>query len=183
MYKRWNIFNGSTSEVQKARQLSEDLKKADRDERLELYKLMVEMADRVSQRRQVANSFYLSINTLLVGGSAYLGTNTASARTTLLISLVGVMVCIYWVKAIESYKTLNTAKFSIINEIENSLVIKPFTDEWAKLDPDGDGKRHKPFHETEKFVPRVFVGMYAFQVVALLPWAAIWQWLLSNACG
>lgn len=167
----------------KAVQLADDLKKADRAERLELYKLMVEMADRVSQRRQVANSFYLSINTLLVGGSAYLGTTTASTRTTLLISLAGVMVCTYWVKAIESYKTLNTAKFSVINEIEKNLVIKPFTDEWAKLDPDGDGKRHKPFHETEKFVPRVFVGMYAFQVLALLPWEAIWRWFLSKACG
>lgn len=183
MSGRWKIFRSSTSDAQKALQVAEDLKKADRAERLELYKLMVEMADRVSQRRQVANSFYLSINTLLVGGSAYLGTTTASTRTTLLISLAGVMVCIYWVKAIESYKTLNTAKFSIINEIENSLVIKPFTDEWAKLDPDGDGKRHKPFHETEKFVPRVFMGMYAFQVVALLPWGTIWQWLLSRACG
>lgn len=153
----WRIFRGANSIADKSAQLADGLKKADRAERLELYKLMVEMADRVSQRRQVANSFYLSINTLLVGGSAYLGATTASTRTTLLVSLAGVMVCIYWIRAIESYKTLNTAKFSIINEIEDGLVIKPFTDEWAKLDPNGDGKRHKPFHETERFVPRVFV--------------------------
>jgi hypothetical protein len=178
----WGFLNNPVKDVQKTLQVAEDLKKADRAERLELYKLMVEMADRVSQRRQVANSFYLSINTLLVGGSAYLGTTTASARTTLLISIAGVLVCTYWVKAIESYKTLNTAKFSIINEIETSLVIKPFTDEWSRLDPDGDGKRHKPFHETEKFVPRVFVGMYAFQVIALIPWGSIWQWFFSKAC-
>lgn len=179
---RWRILRSGKSIKDRSAQIADDFKKADRAERLELYKLMVEMADRVSQRRQVANSFYLSINTLLVGGSAYLGTTTASFRTTLLMSLSGILVCIYWVKAIESYKTLNTAKFAIINEIETSLVIKPFTDEWARLDPDGNGKRHKPFHETEKFVPRVFVGMYLFQAVALIPWASIWQWLLARAC-
>jgi hypothetical protein len=146
----WGFLNNPVKDVQKTLQVAEDLKKADRAERLELYKLMVEMADRVSQRRQVANSFYLSINTLLVGGSAYLGTTTASARTTLLISIAGVLVCTYWVKAIESYKTLNTAKFSIINEIETSLVIKPFTDEWSRLDPDGDGKRHKTLPRNRK---------------------------------
>jgi hypothetical protein len=178
----WRILGGAKSTADKSVQVTDDLKKADRAERLELYKLMVEMADRVSQRRQAANSFYLSINTLLVGGSAYLGTTTASVRTTLLVSLAGTLVSIYWVKAIESYKTLNNAKFSIINTIEESLVIRPFTDEWAKLDPDGDGKRHKPFHVTEKFVPKVFMGMYAFQVLAIIPWSVIWRRILASAC-
>lgn len=163
-------------------QVSDEAKKADRAERLELYKLLVEMADRVSQRRQAANSFYLTINTLLVGGSAYLGTTTPSARTGLLTSLAGVLVCSYWSKAIESYKTLNTAKFAVINEIELSLIAQPFTDEWAKLDPDGDGVRHKPFHVTEKVVPWVFVGMYLFQAASLLPWGSMWRRLLASAC-
>lgn len=158
--------------------LEADIAKADRAERLELYKLMVEMADRVSQRRQTANSFYLSINTLLVSGSAYLGTTSSPARTTLLISVAGISICAYWIKSIHSYKTLNEAKFSIINQIEASLVVKPFTDEWARLDPDGDGIRHKPFHEIEKIVPRVFVVMYAFQALTLLPWNSIKEYLL-----
>lgn len=155
---------------------------ADRAERLDLYKLMVEMADRVSQRRQTANSFYLSINTLLVGGSAYLGSTSPSWKSTILISVAGTLVCIYWHRSIESYKTLNDAKFAVINEVERDLVVKPFTDEWSKLDPDGDGKRHKPFHKTEKLVPRVFFGVYAFQAVTLLPWGSAWRHLLSSIC-
>ncbi|RDD97660.1 hypothetical protein DTW92_07525 [Paracoccus pantotrophus] len=37
---------------------------------LEIYKMLVEMADRVSQRRQSANSFYLTVNTAIIGGAA-----------------------------------------------------------------------------------------------------------------
>lgn len=78
-----------------------DLAKADRTERLEIYKLMVEMADRVSQRRQAANSFYLSINTLLITASAYIGTTAASGRIPFLVCFAGVTISLLWIKAIE----------------------------------------------------------------------------------
>ena len=146
-------------------------KTADRTERLEVYKLMVEMADRVSQRRQAANSFYLTLNTLLVGGSAYLGATPVTARSTVLVPVAGILVSFYWIKAIDSYKTLNTAKFKVINSIEERLVEKPFTMEWRELDPDGDGKRHKPFHKTERIIPKVFMALYVFTALEPLPWA------------
>ena len=39
---------------------------------LEQYKLYVEMADRISARRQTANSFFLSINTAIIALISYL---------------------------------------------------------------------------------------------------------------
>ena len=38
---------------------------------LEIYKIYVEMTDRISTRRQSANSFFLSINTLLIALVGY----------------------------------------------------------------------------------------------------------------
>ena len=38
---------------------------------LEQYKLYVEMADRISSRRQISNSFFLSINTAIVALMGY----------------------------------------------------------------------------------------------------------------
>lgn len=162
-------------------QTATDRRKAEQAERLEQYKLMVEMADRVSQRRQAANSFYLSINTILVGGSAYFGGGTPPLKAALLVSLAGVLVCRYWSRSILSYKTLNTAKFGVINDMELNLVERPFTEEWVRLDPDGDGKKHNSFYETEKFVPRVFLGIYAFQAVTAIPWQSLWQPLVAFA--
>lgn len=138
-------------------------------ERLDIYKLMVEMADRVSQRRQAANNFYLSINTVLVGGSSFLKTLAPNSVTLAILAVAGFAICALWHQNIQSYKTLNGAKFGVINEIETRLVEQPFHAEWAILDPDGDGKRHKSFHKIEGLVPWVFAAVYAVQALALVP--------------
>jgi hypothetical protein len=144
-------------------------------ERLEIYKMLVEMADRVSQRRQSANNFYLSVNTALVGGSAYLRTLEPNDFTVVVLSIAGMAICTLWSRNILSYKTLNEAKFAVINDIEDKLAEQPFLDEWRKLDPDGDGKRHKPFHKVEGAVPWVFAAVYLTQAASLIPWARVFQ--------
>ena len=148
--------------------------------KLELYKLAVEMADRVSQRRQTANSFYLSINTLLVGGSAYLGTLRPSADTISIVSLAGVAICVLWGWNIASYQTLNSAKFKVIHDLEQSLPSQLFKEEWEKLDPDGDGKRHRPFHKVEGLVPWVFGLVYVVQTLIVVPWAQVARALFKH---
>ncbi|MCO5156866.1 MAG: hypothetical protein M9945_08945 [Aquamicrobium sp.] len=152
---------------------SERLSDREASERLEIYKMLVEMADRVSQRRQEANGFYLSINTLLVGGSAYLGTIASTGRSVTLISVAGFAICFLWVWNIGSYKTLNAAKFAIITDVETRMVEQPFAAEWEKLDPDKDGKRHRPFHKVEVLVPWVFTSVYAIQILSEVPWAKL----------
>ncbi len=155
-------MNESSSEVDYAR-----------SERMELYKLMVEMADRVSQRRQSSNSFYLSINTLLFSGSAYIGMSDSSVNQILAIGISGILISWLWMRSIESYRNLNAAKFKIINELEANFSYSPFTREWQELDPDGDGVRHRPFHTVEKLVPRVFILIYILHSLFLAPWSGV----------
>lgn len=137
---------------------------------------MVEMADRVSQRRQAANSFYLSVNTVVAGGSAYLGTLSPSQTSALTVCIAGFAICALWIRNIGSYKTLNAAKFEVINDLEKSLPYQPFTIEWSKLDPDKDGVRHRPFHSVEVTVPWVFILVYALQTASILK---LQEWTLS----
>lgn len=100
-----------------------------KNDNLEIYKLLVEMADRVSQRRQSANSFYLTVNTALIGGSSFLAQKSQSLSSILTIALAGIAVSILWVWNIQSYKTLNEAKFKVITQIEDSFQFSPFKDE------------------------------------------------------
>lgn len=153
----------------------------DHKERLELYKLLVEMADRVSQRRQAANSFYLSVNTLLVGSSAYLGAIESDAMDIPVMPIAGMAICALWIMNITSYKTLNEAKFFVINAIEEKFVERPFHDEWKKLDPDQDGKRHRPFHKVEGVVPWVFIAVYLVQASKLIPWRQLGNSICASA--
>lgn len=140
---------------------------------LEIYKMLVEMADRVSQRRQSANSFYLTVNTAIIGGAAYLSQSVFGSLGTSAVSAAGIAICTLWIRAVVSYKSLNAAKFEVITMIEDRFPVKPYQDEWRILDVDGDGKRHRPFHETEVLVPIVFMCVHTVQFFAEVPWCLI----------
>ena len=47
----------------------------------EQYKLYVEMADRISQRRMNANTFFISVNTLLCAVTSFLNDASATWKT------------------------------------------------------------------------------------------------------
>jgi hypothetical protein len=92
----------------------------------ELYKLAVEMADRISARRGTANSFFLTVNT---GLAALLG----SAELRWYVALAGVAFATTWWALLKSYRDLNTAKFEIILAMEEQLPVRVYGDEWDRL--------------------------------------------------
>lgn len=102
-----------------------------------------------------------------------MGAITPDAMGLLVMQIAGISICALWVMNITSYKTLNEAKFSVINAIEQKFVEQPFHDEWRKLDPDQDGRRHRPFHKVEGVVPWVFIFVYLIQTARLIPWGRL----------
>jgi hypothetical protein len=110
----------------------------------DIYKILIDMADKVSQRRQNANSFYLSVNTAITGASAYLSASTTGAANVLVISLAGILVCLSWKRSIDSYKDLNSGTFHVITELEKVLPIPAFTAEWGVLRRGEDKSRYRP---------------------------------------
>src|ERR1700737_4596243 len=50
------------------------------------------MADKVSQRRQNGNNFYLSVNTGIIGASAYIFSISQGAINIIIISVAGLAV-------------------------------------------------------------------------------------------
>lgn len=111
-------------------------------QRLELYKLAVEMADRVSARRATANSFFVAVNGALAAVVGLAGWSTKSDHYGLIITaLAGITLSIAWWLLIEYYRPLNRPKFEVINEMENRLPEKPFTTEWAALKPEDDANK------------------------------------------
>src|SRR5215211_808801 len=95
---------------------------------LELYKLAVEMDDRVSARRATANAFFLTVNTALL---AFV--SSGSLNVLWLVALAGIAFSGAWWMLLKSYRELNKAKFDVITEMENHLEVKVFDDEWKML--------------------------------------------------
>lgn len=142
----------------------------------EQYKLYVEMADRISARRQTANSYFLTVNTALLGFIGYVTTKDTGDYLWLL-GVVGIALCYLWYRLIRSYRDLNTAKFNVIHEIEKRLPLSPYDAEWEAMGRGDDSQRYKPFTHIETGVPWVFVVLHSFVFFRTFPWALFRTWL------
>jgi len=135
---------------------------------LDLYKVAVEMADRVSARRATANAFFLTAQTAFV---AVVGLSTPTLRhaplwTTLAVSLAGVTMSLCWWLQLRSYRDLNRAKFAVINSIEKSLPIKVYSDELLALESPPRRFKYLELGVTERIIPGVFIALYALLIIS-----------------
>ncbi len=145
--------------------MTEDNK--DKGQYLELYKLAVEMADRVSARRATANAFFLTVNTALL---AFV--SSGSLNLLWLVALAGIALSATWWVLLKSYRDLNAAKFQVITEMENNLDAKIFDDEWRRLKenrPEGWWGKYAEFGAVERFVPFIFAALYAAVFISAMP--------------
>jgi len=125
---------------------------------LELYKLAVEMADRVSARRATANAFFLTVNTALL---AFVSSGVEDVFWV--VALAGIALSGAWWVLLKSYRDLNEAKFDVITEMEKNLEAQVFGDEWERLERRRESwrGRYAEFGAVERFVPLVFALLYA----------------------
>ncbi|MFD9367149.1 hypothetical protein ACFWA6_05485 [Streptomyces sp. NPDC060020] len=146
---------------------------SERAEVLDLYKLAVEMADRISARRGTANAFFLSVQTTFVALVSFGFPEFSESPwwAAAAVALAGVTLSATWWLQLRSYRDLNTAKFKGINKIEERLPVKIFADEWEELKRDpiaGWRKRYAELGDSERIVPRVFVAAHLILLVGTL---------------
>jgi hypothetical protein len=130
---------------------------------LEQYKLCVEMADRISARRALANAFFLTLNSVLITSA---GTGRIALahcpRGWLAIGLVGALAqCGTWVLLLRSYRQLNSTKFGVIAALEQRLPAAPFSRaEWQSLGSGRSWRTHLPLTRVERWLPVLFAVGY-----------------------
>lgn len=133
----------------------------------EQYKLYVEMADRMGQRRALANTYFLSINSALLAFVGFLSTNSTS-EFSWAVAFAGMANSFLWNRLVVSYYRLSSAKFRIIHYLEGRLPYSLFDAEWAILRR--DPWAHESLSSIERRVPLVFLAMYAFVFLRSFHW-------------
>lgn len=136
------------------------------DHTMRQYELCVELADRISQRRGAANTFFLTFNTLAVGALSGVS-NFAPARAIIILCFAGMLLCVIWAVLLLSYRRLNTAKFKVIGLLEERLPASPlWAAEWKALGEGKDYSKYIPLTFVETWIPIIFGLVYL--AVALL---------------
>lgn len=139
---------------------------------LEQYKLYVDSALKVSEQRGNANTFFLTLHTLLVGaiGLIFQARFQPDPRWLILVPVAAALtLCWVWYRLLISYQQLNSAKFVVIREFENRLPAQPFVSaEWYVLGEGNDPELYRPFTTVEKWVPFIFAFLYILSALAFI---------------
>lgn len=138
---------------------------------LQMYQLYLEMADRISTRREKANTFFLTLNTGMIAFLGYLvgvGQLSYSQSWLSFVSISGIVICYLWHKIIRSYRNLNTAKFKVIHEIERLLPLKPYDAEWEYVGRGVKPKLYVPLTHVEAAIPLVFLILHLSVMIWLV---------------
>jgi len=128
-----------------------------RNHTLEIYKLYLDLSDKLSSRRQSVNSFFLTLNSFIIGLLGYGKIASSSTAATpeffWIISLLGMVICVVWFKIIQAYKHIMRSKFIVIHHIEQQLPLATYEAEWQLL---RENNGYQPLTHFEMIVPWIF---------------------------
>jgi len=140
---------------------------------LEQYKIYLTGMEKISDRRQKANEFFLALNAALVTILGFVITKQNEGDHIPIVKLAavaGMLICYLWYRMVRSYKGLNEGKFKVIHMIEARLPLALYDTEWEIM---GRGKNRKiywPFTHIELLVPWIFIGIYVVLIMAAFFW-------------
>ncbi|HET8660121.1 MAG TPA: hypothetical protein VFM55_14125 [Micromonosporaceae bacterium] len=137
---------------------------------LDQYKVYVEMTDRISARRGLTNTFFLSFNTLVVATvGAFIKDSSVKSIYLEFPLAVLLLQCVAWFWLLRSYRQLNLAKFVVIGALEERLPASPYwRAEWKALGEGRDPARYWPLTHLEQWIPVSFAVVYASALAVAL---------------
>lgn len=135
---------------------------------LEEYKLFVDTSEKLVARRQTVNTFFLSVNALLLSALGMIAKEVITMRIAFIgviaIGLAGILLCVAWRRLVHSYRQLNAGKFVVIHLLEQYLPAALFKAEWKALGEGKDKKKYTPFTKTEATIPIVLIVLYGIAI-------------------
>ena len=143
---------------------------------LDQYKLYVQTSETLVDRRQKANTYYLSVNSCFITVYAIFISSSINnffkLQIGIIITLLGIFLCSSWKKAIRTYGNLNSGKFKVINAIERKLPANLFDAEWKALSDQLNNQTYVTFTKSEQDVPLIFTISYilflGFTVISVI---------------
>lgn len=151
------------------------------------FKLIYESAEKVTDRRIALNKFNYSICTAIFLAIAFLWNwslkndeyDFAGIFMAMILSIIAAIFTFYWIRQIKDYKSLNNAKFNVINGMSKKLFFpnesndikidsyEPFTKEWEELKSLSAIQEEKRFKiialkssNLEYFIPNAFRAIF-----------------------
>jgi hypothetical protein len=139
---------------------------------LEQYKIYIQTAENISEKRMNTNKFYItflsSIITIFFIILKLFKEDFNYQLIFILLSIFGITLSIIWRVNLHSYKQINRAKFKIIHKMEHNLPYRCFEKEWKLL---GNGKfltKYIKLTNIEFFLPYLYAMLFLIVLIYYL---------------
>lgn len=139
---------------------------SNREELFQQYRIFVESAEKISERRSHLNTFFIALHSLFVSGLSFFKTEIFSHIIP--ICIFGCILAFLWWYMLCNYRSLNKAKFKIIQEIEKHLPLNLYNTEWSiyKMKKHWyNPNRYFSFSRLEMVLPWLLIIVYAYIIV------------------
>lgn len=136
---------------------------------VEQYKLYVDSANQTSRLRSQTNTFFLTINTILISfltGILEFSSQINTSSWLIAACVVGILLNVNWYFTIRSYRSINSGRFAVIQELETKLPARIYEREWELVLSKRDNKaRYLRLTYIEQIIPAIFGFLYILLVV------------------
>jgi hypothetical protein len=145
-------------------------------DKFEEYKLHVERAGKLSERRQTATQTYLAINTAIFGAVAFIIKDSGLSGWPLVfvalpLFVVGILACIIWLGIMKKMEIFLDWQYDRLREMETSLrgSFRLLTKENDFFyEPQKNGKKRFSFTLQEAWLPRLLIVLFSLYAATLL---------------
>lgn len=96
----------------------------------DLYKLFVESADKISDKRITQNNIYITLQLAIL---SFISLKKIDDLYLYIFCIIGIIIAILWFITIDNYSKRNKIKYSLINEYESRNNINWFLEEEKRL--------------------------------------------------
>ena len=153
----------------------EETDEADLRMLFEQYKVFLQTSETLVARRQSVSNFYISVNAALI--SIYSAVVALAGNTKMKLvagmglPLMGIVLCLSWIRSLRSDGNLNASKMRIISIIEKKLPASLYDAEWRVQSDRLNSVPYVSFTESEVRIPKMFLSIYT--VILLVCSAAL----------
>jgi len=127
---------------------------------LEQYKLLIDSAHKVEERRSGSNNIFIGANTIMaliiVNYPKEAGLKAPLIAT---LAIAGIFMALYWLRMIRSYEKVNFINYCLISVFEKLMPTSVFSLR-AQLGEDALNGRANEVSKNERFLPKVFLLIY-----------------------
>jgi len=126
---------------------------------LEQYKVFVESAQRVTDRRITTGNYLLTVNSFLLTVFGVASAQHMGGFWLAIVPVAGLLVSFTWYALVVFYRNLGASKYKVIHQMEQYLPAAPFRCEWQTVHED-KAQRHTGVTHLERVIPLTFAVIY-----------------------